>query len=138
MWRIAVFDAYATDEINIKNRFNELCRQFKNNKKYSSFLSFADMIPDSVNVAYEITTNKKRYEASFCQVEDSTYLNSLRKIVENKVFSLPREEQKEIIAAEIEKFNKKSVWFTIGEYLGSYRILMYYDNGYNRANGEDL
>lgn len=34
--------------------------------------------------------------------------------------------------------SKKSVWFMISESFGKYRILMYYDNEYNRANGEDL
>jgi hypothetical protein len=38
----------------------------------------------------------------------------------------------------IELLDSKSVWFTIHEYLGEYYISMYYDNNYNRANGEDL
>ena len=32
----------------------------------------------------------------------------------------------------------KSVWFIIWEYRGEYSIVMYYDNLYNQANGEDL
>lgn len=34
----------------------------------------------------------------------------------------------------------KNVWFMITYYegIGQYGITMYYDNGYNRANGEDL
>lgn len=32
----------------------------------------------------------------------------------------------------------KPVWFMISEYGGKYYITMYYDNEYNRANGEDL
>ena len=32
----------------------------------------------------------------------------------------------------------KSVWFMIDERYGEYRILMFYDNCYNQANGEDL
>ena len=38
----------------------------------------------------------------------------------------------------IQLLEKKSVWFMINNSLGSYYILMYYDNGYNQANGEDL
>ena len=34
--------------------------------------------------------------------------------------------------------SKRSVWFMISEYYGKYYIIMYYDNEYNRANGEDL
>ena len=33
---------------------------------------------------------------------------------------------------------KKPVWFMISKYLGMYDITMFYDNEYNRANGEDL
>jgi hypothetical protein len=38
----------------------------------------------------------------------------------------------------IEKYSKKSVWFMIDEFAGKYYIVMYYDNEYNKANGEDL
>ena len=33
---------------------------------------------------------------------------------------------------------KKSVWFMISESYGKYYIIMFYDNEYNKANGEDL
>lgn len=36
------------------------------------------------------------------------------------------------------KFLNKLVWFTIAEAGSEYRLIMYYDNGYNAANGEDL
>ena len=34
--------------------------------------------------------------------------------------------------------SNRMVWFTISEYFGEYYISMYYDNGYNKASGEDL
>ncbi len=34
--------------------------------------------------------------------------------------------------------NNRMVWFIISESYGKYYISMYYDNGYNKANGEDL
>ena len=37
-----------------------------------------------------------------------------------------------------DKLDKKSVWFMIAEQFGDYNLLLYYDNGYNQANGEDL
>ena len=37
-----------------------------------------------------------------------------------------------------EKISKKTVWFLIDNRYGEYGIIMYYDNEYNRANGEDL
>ncbi len=33
---------------------------------------------------------------------------------------------------------KKTVWFTISQMQGKYYITMFYENGYNQANGEDL
>ena len=34
--------------------------------------------------------------------------------------------------------SNKLVWFMIDEMYGDYYILLYYDNGYNHADGEDL
>ena len=38
----------------------------------------------------------------------------------------------------LDKATKKTVWFMISENYGRYYITMFYDNEYNRANGEDL
>lgn len=38
----------------------------------------------------------------------------------------------------INSLSKKSVWFMISDLYGRYYITMFYDNEYNRANGEDL
>lgn len=38
----------------------------------------------------------------------------------------------------LSKVVKKPVWFMISESYGEYYITMYYDNEYNKANGEDL
>ena len=51
--------------------------------------------------------------------------------VNKELFSLAMSYTKEAI------FNK-SVWFMIAEMYGKYHIVLYYDNGYNKANGEDL
>ena len=37
-----------------------------------------------------------------------------------------------------EIISKKPVWFMISNSGGEYYISMYYDNEYNKANGEDL
>lgn len=44
----------------------------------------------------------------------------------------------EVLLYMTDKLDKKSVWFMIAEQFGEYYILLYYDNGYNQANGEDL
>ena len=46
--------------------------------------------------------------------------------------------EKESLILAIEMLEKKSVWFLISEQNGKYYIVMYYDNEYNMANGEDL
>lgn len=38
----------------------------------------------------------------------------------------------------MELYSKKPVWFMISNNYGKYYITMFYDNEYNRANGEDL
>ncbi len=51
----------------------------------------------------------------------------------------PTEEiQSEITKLSTEYMPKKLVWFMISDFHGEYYISMYYDNEYNRANGEDL
>ena len=108
VYRIVVEDKYKSDEADIKIRFNNLCNQFANNPKYISSEDFT--IPESEDIEYEMTVNKKRYEAVYCQ---------------------------QLLASD---YDKRLVWFMIIEgYLpGTYCILLFYDNGYNQANGEDL
>lgn len=112
VYRIGVMDKNYTDESNIKINFNTLCRQFLNNVKYKPAVESDQFIPDDENISYEMTVNKKRYEASF--------------------FQLPSEENTN------EDFSKKQVWFMINESYGQYGIMLFYDNAYNQANGEDL
>ncbi len=76
----------------------------------SKYVSLGDQtISDSEDIEYNITVNNKRYQASFCQRKESGTINM-----------------------------NSSVWFMIDEQYGKYKILMYYDNGLNQANGEDL
>ncbi len=114
VWLIFVADANSTDETNIKVRFNNLCYQFNNNARYGGLLT-SQTISDDDDISYEITVHKKRYEAVYYQrsevADDSGY--------------------KSIDFA-------KKVWFMIDATYGKYRILMYYNNEYNKANGEDL
>ena len=70
VWRIGVFDVNRTNETNIKIRFNNLIQQFVNNKRYfahpdSTIAKYR--IPKEEDISYEISVNKKRYEAVFYQ-----------------------------------------------------------------------
>lgn len=148
--RIMVSDANSMDEANIRIRFNVLCEQFKNNSKYCSLSEEDPKLKDDENISYEMTVNKKRYEAIFYQLPDTTVANHNEEI-QSMVYSKYTKEQLENPSEEIskdilkmaamyalEKATKKPVWFMISENYGEYYITMYYDNEYNRANGEDL
>ena len=108
-------------------------------------------IPDEEDIDYEIMVNKKRYEAVFYQkpvITDSIAIaNNFRSILSSKYtdeqLANPTEDlQKDIVKLStdyvIEQCVKKPVWFTVSDYCGEYYITIFYDNEYNRANGEDL
>ena len=149
VWRICVFDKYTRDESQIRLRFNRLCEQFQNNKKYTKPLSidYAFEISEEEDIRYQISVNKKQYSAEFYQKVDSVYfVNKYPDLI--KFSSKYRKdlldvnnisEADEINLLDLyQEMSNKMVWFRISEYYGEYRILMYYDNLYNRSNGEDL
>ena len=153
VYRIAVCDAYGTDETNIKIRFNTLCQQFMNNNKYIPVASSISeyILDDDENISFEMTVNKKRYEAAFLQMptgnEYITFSDELKsylqKLYTEEQLSNPTEEQQKDIDMAALTFLKakcsyKSVWFLINEFSGKYFIFIYYDNELNRANGQDL
>lgn len=61
--RVYVAFPYTTEE-SIRVEFNRLLSQFKNNSKYMD-LNMNEEIPGGDDISYEITVNKKRYQASF-------------------------------------------------------------------------
>lgn len=111
VYRIAVWDQNTTDETNVKIQFNKLCSQFDRNQRYTSEI-FDQTLGEDVDISYEISVHKKRFEASYYQISSDD----------------------EIV---VPNYNK-SVWFMICEKYGKYYIMMFYDNCLNQANGEDL
>ena len=106
--RICLSDKNNRDETQIKIRFNTLVRQFENNDKYVPYVD-EQTIADDEDISYQMTVNKKQYEAVFGQKgEDGTV------------------------------DEKRIVWFTIVEGSDGYKIAMFYDNKYNEADGSDL
>ena len=107
VWRICLSDKDSRDETQIKRRFNTLVRQFENNDKYVYF--YEQTIADDEDISYQMTVNKKQYEAIFAQKgEDGTV------------------------------DEKRMVWFKISQLSDGYRIDMFYENKYNQADGSDL
>lgn len=78
VYRIGVIDKNSKNETDIRIRFNLLCRQFKDNPRYTS-LSEDQTIPEDENISHNITINKKRYEASFYQNPQTDSLRWLEK-----------------------------------------------------------
>lgn len=152
VWRIMVCDKNTRGEGDIKIRFNNLCEQFENNKKYMSASSEDDWkLSDSEDISYEMAVNSKRYQAAYCQLPTSADTLAAQKWVQTKMLekysaeelASPTEEiQKEFLAGTIfyllKGSYKRSVWFMISKYINEYYISMFYDNEYNMANGEDL
>ncbi|MDR2064213.1 MAG: hypothetical protein LBP85_00665 [Prevotellaceae bacterium] len=106
VYRIMVTNAIGISEGDIKIRFNNLCRQFQDNKKYVSATLSDQTISEDEDISYKMSIKNKQYQAAFYQLPSSD--------------------------------SKKLVWFTINELYGEYYISIYYDNEYNRAQGEDL
>lgn len=168
VWRIAVFDKAARSEQQIKVRYNELCNQFSNNKKYITSLINKDtsyVIPYDEDISYEMGLKEKTYEASFYQKPDTlTFFNNPmikkdcpliynmyleiglsnlenEKVVAEYLKGVSKEEYIEYLSESLSLLSfisKKSVWFKIVNFYDDYFIAMYYDNEYNKANGEDL
>ena len=109
VWRIYLVDKDTRDETQIRIRFNTLFRQFEGNGKYVPYGVDEQTIADDEDISYQMTVNKKQYDAAFLQKgEDGT----------------------------VDK--KRMVWFCIEQYPDGYRIAMFYDNKYNQADGSDL
>lgn len=150
--RIIVYPATADKDIaDIRIRFNNLCYQFLNKGNYLAcstdscvFPEYEDIaIPKNEDIRYEMQVNSKRYEAAFYQLPAPK--DSLLKDIEpmkNVLITMSDRSGNKIDVASnlklMDLYSKRLVWFKIEEYIGHYFIVIFYDNEYNRANGEDL
>ena len=149
--RIMVCDENTMNETDIKIRFNRLCSQFQDNGKYFSLDDFS--IPESEDISYEMAVNNKRYEAVFYQLPEGKNLDELQTSIMRDLLEEARSKYtiEELYTDEIKNqfilsgleimknsLKNKPVWFMITELYGEYYISMFYDNEYNRPNGEDL
>ena len=151
VYRIMLCDADYRSEANIKVRFNKLIEQFKSNKRYMSLDDYT--ISDDVDISYEMNINNKEFGAIFYQNPDVEKIDTvaIQEALREKMLDKYTKEQLENPTEDIKKelallgveymleyIEKKPVWFKISTFRGEYYITMYYDNAYNRANGEDL
>ena len=149
VYRIMLCDTYPMGETDIKIRFNRLCQQFKNNSNYITLGDYT--IADDEDISYELTVHDKRYEAVFYQkplaVDSAGIVDKVKEYVIGKYSQQELDNPTEEIQEDLYKTSlnyvtemifKKPVWFMISEFMGQYIITMFYDNEYNKANGEDL
>lgn len=152
VWRIALFDEYGQDEANIKIRFNRLVNQFENNGRYVAAGNYT--LSDDEKISYEMLVNNKIYQALFYQIPDweKTDTAAVQEKIRNGLLGKFTEEELQHPSEEfknelqrimldfltVNALTMKPVWFMIDKDYEQYRILMYYDNVYNQALGEDL
>lgn len=143
--RIMVVEANTMGETDIRIRFNKLLQQFQNNKKY---LSLPDStmskytIREDENISYGLSVKKKRYEALFYQkiADYDSLVIELSNLFKKETLNDTDKERQSVIMHKMLDISyiNKAVWFMISELNGKYYISIYYDNEYNRANGEGL
>lgn len=150
VWRIVVEDINYVGEADIKINFNNLCKQFNKNEKYSKASLTSDfIIPDDEDISYNMSVENKRYQATYWQKPENMsdaandMASSLKsKYTEEELKELTEEQRTELISEMIGKvvdtLSKKSVWFMINEEYGKYGIVLYYDNEYNHITDDDL
>lgn len=142
--RIMVCYANTMNETDIRISFNKLVQQFQNNKKYiplpESTVSKYN-IPEDEDISYEISVKSKRYEALFYQktLDYDSLAIEIGNLYKKEMLNDSDKERLSVITKKMfDDSLNKSVWFMISESYGKYSISMYYDNEYNRANGEGL
>lgn len=155
VWRIMVSDAYPTrNEADIRIRFNTLCRQFSKNGKYMPANITGDYeIGENEDISIQMSLYNKRYEAAYFQMTEAArdtaamqewlYNRFLEEYSAEKWASMSEaEQQTAALSLSMEwllgKVEKNLVWFMISEQYGRYSIDMFYDNEFNKSNGEDL
>lgn len=149
--RIMVCDAETRSEADIKIRFNTLIRQFKNNKRYTSLSDYT--LSEDEDISYGMSVENKNYDAMFYQNPDYNNIDTLamqekvrsellEKYTPEQLSNPTKEIEQELLSMAVklgmDLITKKPVWFRICESYGEYYITIFYDNEYNRANGEDL
>ena len=168
VWRIAITDEIGRNENQIRIRFNNLVNQFENNNKYmpykdSQTLSDNENIGHEIAVRdkqyaaifyqyskdapefSDILTLQKEYGERYAkelkeylsQFTEEQLENPTEEMVENskKISNWSAQSAMKMVN---DLLSKKVVWFTIGGKYGEYYITMFYENGYNEADGSDL
>lgn len=153
VYRIGVYDAYSISSYDIISRFYTLLSQFKNNDKYTELtytIDYSDTaIKDNNEVdsrIFDYLLNNNDFQPIFAQEPENNIMEKIRPALLKKYTAeqIANPDFSVLCDINIEKLKyietaKKLVWFKIiKEESDKYKIVIFYDNEYNRANGEDL
>ncbi|MDD6001245.1 MAG: hypothetical protein PUC50_03525 [Bacteroidales bacterium] len=142
VYRICLVDRSWLNEFDIKIRFNDLCSQFEKSGRYMPVDLINDNhLTDDDDISFQIQVENKRIEADYCQID--SYDKVVNFMTNYKYDFSPNIADTTKWVADfysiyLEHFSKRLVWFMIADQNNKYKILMFYDNLYNQANGEDL
>ena len=137
VWRIGLMDKNLRNETDIRIRFNLLVNQFERNAKYKKFRNDEDfIIQDSERIGENIWLYHKRYRAAYIQ---NARFKDFENMTDEEAEKLSEKEIEQQFRSLIDSALCNQVWFMIErEGYEKFKILMFYDNERNHANGEDL
>lgn len=149
VWRVVVENKAPVSEAQIKLQFNALVRQFKNSAKYDNVEEYNPTIDESEDISHEMLVNNKEYEAHFYQKsriegdsikwKEQLKLSLLKEVPNATVENIEAYWKVMFELGKLIGKMEKHVWFKIDRNsYDSYSILIFYDNEYNKPNGEDL
>ena len=149
VWRVAVVNIIPYSEAQIRLQFNALVRQFMNSTKYDNVKEYDPTIDESEDISHEMLVNNKEYEANFYQKsriegdsikwKEQFKLSLLKEVPNATVENIEAYWKVMFELGKLIGKMEKHVWFKIDRNsYDSYSILIFYDNEYNKPNGEDL
>lgn len=119
------------DDPNLMKDIEELSVRFVNlNSGQQDSLDFEQQ----VEAITDLFSTLSAYDPGTFSKYDADYFAHLSSTTEEEQIAMTMTLMEDIMSILLNRM----VWFTISEYYGGYYISMYYDNGYNKAAGEDL
>lgn len=117
------------DDPNLMKDIEELSARFDNLNSEDS-LDFEQQVEAMTGLFSALSA----YDPGTFSKYDAEYFAHLSSATEEEQIAKAMTLMEDIMSI----LSNRAVWFTISEYYGGYYISMYYDNGYNKASGEDL
>ena len=119
------------DDQNLMKDIEELSARFDNiNSGQQDSLAFEQQVEAITGLFAALSA----YDAETFSKYDADYFIQLGSATEEEQMAMAMTLMEDIMSI----LSNRTVWFTISESYGGYYISMYYDNGYNKASGEDL